>query len=324
MNASSAPAGTTEGGKPHEDRPHRSGFACFVGRPNAGKSTLTNALVGTKVAITSTRPQTTRHTVRGIVHRPDAQLVLVDTPGLHKPRTLLGERLNDVVRTTWAEVDVIGFCVPADQKIGPGDRFIAGELAGLKKRTPKIAVVTKTDLVGADELARQLMAVDRLGRELGIEWAQIVPVSATEGTQVELLADLLVPLLPEGPPLYPDGDLTDEPEQVMVAELIREAALEGVRDELPHSIAVVVEEMVPRENRPADRPLLDVHANIYIERPSQKGIVIGPKGKRLKEVGSTSRRHIEALLGTPVFLDLHVKVAKDWQRDPKQLRRLGF
>jgi GTP-binding protein Era len=302
---------------------HRSGFACFVGRPNAGKSTLTNALVGQKVAITSNRPQTTRHTVRGIVHRPDAQLVLVDTPGLHKPRTLLGERLNDVVRATWAEVDVIGFCLPADQKLGPGDTYIARELAGVKK-TPKVAVVTKTDLVDAERLATQLMAVDKLGRDLGIEWAEIVPVSAVSGAQVGLLADLLVPLLPEGPALYAEGDLTDEPEQVMVAELIREEALEGVRDELPHSIAVVVEEMVPREGRPADRPLLDIHANLYIERPSQKGIVIGPKGARLKDVGTTSRRQIEALLGTPVFLDLHVKVAKDWQRDPKQLRKLGF
>lgn len=318
MNASSA--ATTEAA----GTPHRSGFACFVGRPNAGKSTLTNALVGTKVAITSNRPQTTRHTVRGVVHRPDAQLVLVDTPGLHKPRTLLGERLNDVVRTTWAEVDIVGFCLPADQKIGPGDRFIASELAELKKKTPKIAIVTKTDLVDRDALAEQLLAVDRMGKELGIEWAEIIPVSATEGSQVDLLADLLVPLLPEGPPLYPDGDLTDEPEQVMVGELIREAALEGVRDELPHSIAVVVEEMVPREGRPADKPLLDIHANVFIERPSQKGIVIGPKGKRLKDVGTKSRKHIEALLGTPVFLDLHVKVAKDWQRDPKQLRRLGF
>ncbi|OEU85060.1 GTPase Era [Streptomyces abyssalis] len=305
------------------EAPHRSGFACFVGRPNAGKSTLTNALVGTKVAITSNRPQTTRHTVRGIVHRPEAQLVLVDTPGLHKPRTLLGERLNDVVRTTWAEVDVIGFCLPADERTGPGDRFIANELAGLK-RTPKVAVVTKSDLVDSRALAEQLISVDRLGKECGIEWAEIVPVSATEGRQVSLLADLLAPMLPEGPPLYPDGDLTDEPEQVMVAELIREAALEGVRDELPHSIAVVVEEMLPREDRPADRPLLDIHANIFLERPSQKGIVIGPKGKRLKDVGTTSRRHIEALLGTPVYLDLHVKVAKDWQRDPKALRRLGF
>ncbi|RDG38053.1 GTPase Era [Streptomyces corynorhini] len=305
------------------EAPHRAGFACFVGRPNAGKSTLTNALVGQKVAITSNRPQTTRHTVRGIVHRPEAQLILVDTPGLHKPRTLLGERLNDVVRTTWAEVDVIGFCLPANEKLGPGDRFIVKELAAIKK-TPKIAVVTKTDLVDSKTLAEQLIAIDQIGKELGMEWAEIVPVSAVGDQQVGLLADLLVPLLPQSPPLYPEGDLTDEPEQVMVAELIREAALEGVRDELPHSIAVVVEEMLPREDRPADRPLLDIHANVYIERPSQKGIIIGPKGKRLKEVGTKSRKHIEALLGTPVFLDLHVKVAKDWQRDPKQLRKLGF
>ncbi|UED86533.1 GTPase Era [Streptomyces profundus] len=302
---------------------HRSGFACFVGRPNAGKSTLTNALVGTKVAITSSRPQTTRHTVRGIVHREDAQLVLVDTPGLHKPRTLLGQRLNDVVRTTWAEVDVIGFCLPADQKVGPGDRFIAKELAQVK-RTPKVAIVTKTDLADRETLTQQLIAVDQMGKEAGIEWAEIIPVSAVAGEQVGLLADLLAPLLPEGPPLYPEGDLTDEPELVMIAELIREAALEGVRDELPHSIAVVVEEMLPREDRPADRPLLDVHANLFIERSSQKGIVIGPKGQRLKDVGTKARRQIEALLGTPIFLDLHVKVAKDWQRDPKQLRRLGF
>jgi GTP-binding protein Era len=305
------------------EAPHRAGFACFVGRPNAGKSTLTNALVGQKVAITSNRPQTTRHTVRGIVHRPEAQLILVDTPGLHKPRTLLGERLNDIVRSTWSEVDVIGFCLPADEKLGPGDRFIVKELAGIKK-TPKVAIVTKTDLVDARVLTEQLIAIDQLGKELGLEWAEIVPVSAVADEQIGLLADLLVPLLPESPALYPEGDLTDEPEQVMVAELIREAALEGVRDELPHSIAVVVEEMLPREDRPADRPLLDIHANVYIERPSQKGIIIGPKGKRLKEVGTKSRKHIEALLGTPVFLDLHVKVAKDWQRDPKQLRKLGF
>ncbi|MFD8702513.1 GTPase Era [Kitasatospora sp. NPDC059648] len=302
---------------------YRSGFACFVGRPNAGKSTLTNALVGTKVAITSDRPQTTRHTVRGIVHRPDAQLVLVDTPGLHKPRTLLGERLNDLVRTTWAEVDVIGFCLPADQKIGPGDKFIAKEIAGIKK-TPKVAIVTKTDLVDSKRLAEQLIAIQQLGAELGFEWAEIIPVSAVGDKQVELVADLLTKLLPEGDQLYPEGDLTDEPEQIMVAELIREAALEGVRDELPHSLAVVVEEMLPREGRPADRPLLDIHANVYIERQSQKAIVIGAKGARLKHVGTTARKHIEALLGTPVYLDLHVKVAKDWQRDPKQLRKLGF
>ena len=302
---------------------HRSGFASFVGRPNAGKSTLTNALVGTKVAITSSRPQTTRTVVRGIVHRPDAQLVLVDTPGLHRPRTLLGERLNDLVTTTWAEVDVVAVCFPADEKIGPGDRFIVNELAKVR-RTTKFAIATKTDLVAPDRLAQHLLDIQALGDETGTEWAEIVPVSARSGDQVSLLADLLVERLPEGPPLYPDGELTDSPEEAIVAELIREAALEGVRDELPHSIAVVVEEMGLREDRPADKPLLDIHANVFVERSSQKGIVIGHKGGRLRQVGTDARRSIEAMLGTPVYLDLHVKVAKDWQRDPKQLRRLGF
>ncbi len=296
---------------------HRSGFACFVGRPNAGKSTLTNALVGEKVAITSDRPQTTRHTVRGIVHRPDAQLILVDTPGLHRPRTLLGQRLNDVVRETLTEVDVIGFCVPADQKVGPGDKYIAAEIAQL--RTPKVAIITKTDLVDRKTVAEQLLALSALA-----DFAEVVPVSAVEGEQVDLLADLLVGLLPEGPQLYPEGDLTDEPEQVMVGELIREAALLGARDELPHSLAVVVEEMAPREGRPDDRPLVDISAILYVERDSQKAIVIGRGGERLRQVGTRSRAQIEKLLGTPVYLDLRVKVAKDWQRDPKQLRRLGF
>jgi GTP-binding protein Era len=298
----------------------RSGFASFVGRPNAGKSTLTNALVGTKVAITSSRPQTTRTVVRGIVHRPDAQLVLVDTPGLHRPRTLLGERLNDLVTTTWAEVDVVAVCFPADEKIGPGDRFIVNELAKVR-RTTKMAVVTKTDLATPEQLAEQLLAVQRLGEETSTTWQEIVPVSARAGDQVGLLTDLLVAQMPEGPPLYPDGELTDEPEETLVAELIREAALEGVRDELPHSIAVTIDEMVPREGRD---DLLDVHAVIHVERSSQKGIVIGKRGERLRQVGTDSRRQIEALLGTRVFLDLHVKITKDWQRDPRQLRKLGF
>ena len=294
----------------------RSGFACFVGRPNAGKSTLTNALVGRKVAIMSDRPQTTRHAVRGIVHRPDAQLVVVDTPGFHKPRTLLGERLNDVVRTTLAEVDVIAFCVPANEKVGPGDRFIAAELGKLGRRTPIVAVITKTDLVSKDAVGQQLLAVSSLG-----DWDDVVPTSATDGFQVGLLADLLVARLPEGSPLYPEGELTDEPERVMVAELVREAALAGVRDELPHSIAVVVEEM---HTRPGREDLVDIEAVMYVERESQKGIVIGTGGSRLREVGTAARAHIEALLGSKVYLDLRVKVAKDWQRDPKQLRRLGF
>jgi GTP-binding protein Era len=293
----------------------RSGFACFAGRPNVGKSTLMNALVGTKIAITSSRPQTTRRAIRGIVHRPDAQLVIVDTPGLHRPRTLLGERLDSLVRSTLTEVDVVGLCIPAGERIGPGDKYLAAEMAGLGQ-TPVVAIVTKTDETGHEQVARQLAAVGELG-----DWADIVPVSAVSGFQLDVLTDVLVSYLPPGRPLYPDGDLTDEPEQQLVAELIREAILEGVRDELPHSIAVVVEEMKPREGRP---DLIDVHAIMYVERPSQKAIVIGSKGARLKDVGSRARQQIEALLGTRVYLDLRIKIAKDWQRDPRQLRRLGF
>jgi GTP-binding protein Era len=294
----------------------RSGFACFVGRPNAGKSTLTNALIGQKVAITSSRPQTTRHAIRGILHRPDAQLIVIDTPGLHKPRTLLGSRLNDVVRETWAEVDVIGFCVPADQPVGRGDEFIVSELRSVAGRTPILGVVTKTDLARPEQVAERLTQLSGL-----MEFADVVPCSAVDGFQVGLLADLLVGRLPEGPPLYPDGELTDEPEETLVAELVREAALEGVRDELPHSIAVVVQEMLPHEGRD---DMIDVHATVYVERSSQKGIVIGHRGERLRAVGTAARRQIEALLGTKVYLDLHVTVAKDWQRDPRQLRKLGF
>ncbi|MBI1757643.1 MAG: GTPase Era [Actinobacteria bacterium] len=292
----------------------RSGFACVVGRPNVGKSTLTNALVGGKVAITSTRPQTTRHAIRGILHRPDAQLVLVDTPGLHKPRTLLGQRLNDIVRTTWSEVDVVGFAVPADEEVGPGDRFVARELSRLA--TPVVGIVTKTDKVSPERVAEQLVGLSAV-----MEFADLIPVSAAAGFQVGTLADLLIGYLPEGPAFYPDGELTDEPEETLVAELIREAALEGVRDELPHSIAVVVEELSAREGRD---DLLDVHAIVYVERSSQKGIVLGARGERMKQVGIAARRQIEALLGTQVYLDLHVKIAKDWQRDPRQLRKLGF
>ena len=310
------------------DSTFRSGFAALVGRPNAGKSTLTNALVGDKVAITSSRPQTTRHTIRGVVHRPDAQLVLVDTPGLHRPRTLLGERLNALVAETLAEVDLVVFCLPADQKVGPGDRFVASQLAALRedpggrRRGPKVvAAVTKTDLVDRVRTAEHLLAVQQLGETSG-GWDDIVPVSATAGHQVDVLVDVLLGLLPQGPPLYPEGELTDEPELVMAGELVREAALEGLGDELPHSLAVVVEEMVPREGR--DDGMLDVRVNLFVERDSQKGIVIGKGGARLREVGTTARQGISRLLGVPVFLDLHVKVAKDWQRDPKQLRRLGF
>jgi GTPase len=293
------------------DSAFRAGFACFVGRPNAGKSTLTNAIIGQKIAITSSKPQTTRHVIRGVLHRPQSQLVLVDTPGLHRPRTLLGERLNDLVRQTWSEVDVIGLCIPADETIGRGDRFITAEIADLKATV--LAVVTKTDLVDRGRLAEQLLAVSELG-----DFAEVVPVSATTGHQVETLVDVMTKYLPESPRLYPDDMLTDEPEQVLIGELIREAALEGVRDELPHSIAVIVEEMLPEDS------LIRIYADIYVERPSQKAIVIGAGGSRLRDVGTRSRREIEQLLDSRVYLDLHVRVAKDWQRDPRQLRKLGF
>ncbi|WP_174524593.1 GTPase Era [Nocardioides jensenii] len=318
-------SGVAPAGPLHGERADgfKSGFVSFVGRPNAGKSTLTNALVGSKVVITSSKPQTTRTVVRGIVHRDDAQLILVDTPGLHRPRTLLGERLNDLVKTTWAEVDVVAVCFPANEKIGPGDTFIVKELSKVR-RTVKVAIATKTDLATPEQIGEHLLAIQALGAETGTEWAEIVPVSAKSGDQVQLLADVLTGMLPEGPPLYPDGELSDAPEEAIVAELIREAALEGVRDELPHSIAVVVEEMGLREDRPEDKPLLEIHAWLYVERDSQKGIVIGHKGSRLKQVGTDARMQIQAMLGTPVHLDLRVKVAKEWQRDPRQLRKLGF
>jgi len=302
----------------------RSGFACFVGRPNAGKSTLTNALVGQKIVIESSKPQTTRHAVRGIVRRPDAQLVIIDTPGLHKPRTLLGERLNDVVRATWSEVDVVGVCLPANQRIGPGDRYLVSELAALPKTPQLVAIATKSDLVPSRRMAEQLVSIADLENALKINWADIVPVSATQHFQLDVLSEALIGLLPGGQPLYPDGEITDEPEETLVAELIREAALEEVTDELPHSITVTVDEMGLRDGRPANKPLLDIYASMIVERDSQKGIVIGHRGSRLQQIGAAARQQIEVLLGTPVYLDLRVKVLKEWQRHPKHLNRLGF
>lgn len=347
-----------------------SGFAVLVGRPNAGKSTLTNALVGEKVAITSNRPQTTRHTIRGIVNSEEFQLVLVDTPGLHRPRTLLGERLNDLVAETLTEVDVIGFCIPADEKIGPGDRYIAAQIAGSTNK-PVVAIVTKTDRVSRDELMEQLLAVQVLGEEVmsnerriraerkrrkntpkdttpfkkgsgpaaqakrngGAQpvindgkggWASIIPVSSVKDFQVDDVARVLSQYLPKSPALYPEGEITDEPEDVMVAEFVREAALEGVKHELPHSVAVVVEEMAYREGRDENHQIIDIHVNLFVERDSQKAIIIGKNGSRLKEIGATARKNIEEMFGDKVFLSIHVKVAKDWQRDPKALGKLGF
>lgn len=297
----------------------RAGFISIVGRPNVGKSTLTNALVGHKVAITSGRPETTRHNIRGIVHGDNYQLVLVDTPGYHRPRTLLGKRLNDMVREALAEVDCVIFCLPANQRIGPGDQFIARELRSVHR--PIIAVATKCDSVPRERVLEHLMAIEKLG-----EWSAIVPVSSFENKGIDRLREVLAQTVPLSPPLYPQDDISDESRETMIAEFIREAALEGVRDELPHSLAVQVEEIIERPKREGDDrpPLLDIHVNVYVERDSQKAIIIGKKGARLKEIGTRARANIEEYLGRRVYLDLHVRTAKDWQSDPKMLQRLGF
>lgn len=296
------------------DEPYRSGFVSLVGRPNVGKSTLTNALVGEKVAITSSKPQTTRHTIRGITNRPTGQLILVDTPGIHRPRTLLGERLNALVQATLGDVDVIGMCFPADEPVGPGDRFINEQLDKYP-RAIKIAVITKTDVASKKATAARLLEVQDLR-----DWATIIPVSAVGNDQVDLLADELIELLPVGQALYPMDTITDEDLEKRISELIRETILEGVHEELPHSLAVTLDDMIQRE----DKDLLEIYANVFVERDSQKGIIIGNGGERLKDIGQRSRAAIEPLVGQKVFLSIRVKVAKDWQRDPKLLQRLGF
>ena len=293
--------------------PSRAGFVTFVGRPNVGKSTLMNALVGEKVAITSSKPQTTRHAIRGIVHREDGQIVIVDTPGLHRPRTLLGQRLNDLVAHTLSEVDVIALCIPATDKVGPGDRYIVESLERYPRAT-KIAVVTKTDAADPTVIAERLLEVNELA-----DWATIIPVSALEGDQLELLMDQIHALLPESPPLYPADSNTEQTDEVRIQELIREATLEGVADELPHSIAVTIDEMNEREDG-----LLNIFANLWVERDSQKGIIIGKGGQKLKDIGQRARAEIEAFLGRRVHLAIQVKVSKEWQRDSKKIDRLGL
>ena len=301
----------------------RSGFACIVGRPNVGKSTLTNQLVGQKISIISKQPQTTRHAIRGIVHSDTGQIVLVDTPGIHKPKTLLGSKLNELVKQTWSEVDVIVFCIPADQKIGPGDKFIAQEIMKYSKK-PKIGVLTKIDNVKQNIIAERLIELDKLSKELNFEWQEIIPLSSQTGENLEKLRELIIKYLPIGPELYPQEVITDESIETMISEYIREAALEDLREELPHSLAVVVQKIETDEERPADNPLMRIYAEIYVERDSQKGIIIGNKGSKLKEIGSVARRQIEKLVGMKVYLDLQVKVALNWQTDQNQLTKLGF
>lgn len=293
---------------------YHAGFVSFVGRPNVGKSTLTNALVGEKVAITSSKPQTTRRAIRGIVHHKHGQLILVDTPGIHRPRTLLGERLNSLVQSTMSDVDVVGFCIPANEKLGPGDKFINEQLDAYPN-SRKVAIVTKIDAASRPAVAAQLLAVSALR-----DWEAIVPISATSRIQLDTLTTELLRLLPDSPALYPADALTDEGLNDRIAEYIREAALEGVHDELPHSLAVTIDDIIERD----DKELVEVYANLFVERDSQKAIVIGKSGGRLRDVGARARKEIEPLVGKQVYLSIRVKVAKDWQRNPKQLGRLGF
>lgn len=301
----------------HTPEGFRSGFVSFVGRPNTGKSTLTNALVGEKIAITADQPETTRHPIRGIVHRADAQIIVVDTPGLHRPRTLLGERLNEQVKETYSDVDVIGLTIPADEKIGPGDRWILEAVRSVVPNTPIVGIVTKLDKASKDQVGAQLLALHEM---LGGE-SEVVPVSAAEGVQTDVLLDVLTPLLPEGPKLYPDDHLTDEDTETRISELIREAALSGLKDELPHSVAVEVDEILPNAERDG---VLDIHAVIYVERPGQKNILMGKDGRRMSRITHNARQDIMQLLGSNIYLDLRLKVLKNWQQDPKSLGRLGF
>ena len=306
----------------HVDATHRSGFVAVVGRPNVGKSTLLNALVGQAVTTTSAKPQTTRRVIRGIITNEAAQVILVDTPGVHRPRTMLGERLNELVYRAWADVDVVAVCLPADEEVGAGDMFILEKLRDA--RCPLVAVVTKTDRVAKETLAAKLMEVGALESRLGIRWAHIVPVSAKAGRQLDDLVTVFTELLPEGPQFYPDGQATDDDTEQAIADIVRETALERLSDELPHSIATLVEEIVPREGQDAESGQVEVRVTLFVERDSQKGIVIGHQGSRLRDIGAAARPRIARLLGRPVHLAIHIKVAKEWQRDSAQLRRLGF
>ena len=292
---------------------YRAGFVTFVGRPNVGKSTLMNALVGEKVAITSSKPQTTRHAIRGIVHRANGQLIIVDTPGVHRPRTLLGQRLNDLVQSTLSEVDVIAFCVPATDVVGPGDTYIANEILKYP-RARKIALITKTDSASPEQIATRLMEVDQLA-----DWETLIPLSAVSGEQLDVVVREILALMPESEALYPPEDTSEQSVEVRIAELIREATLEGVSDELPHSIAVTIDEMGEREDG-----LHQIFASLWVERDSQKGIMIGKGGGKLKDIGSRARAEVEALLGYKVYLSIQVKVSKEWQRDAKKITKLGL
>jgi GTP-binding protein Era len=295
----------------------KAGFIAIVGRPNTGKSTLVNALVGTKIVITSHHPNTTRNPIRGIINRDTFQMIVVDTPGMHKPKTALGTRLNSMVNENIDSTDAVVLCLPANEDIGAGDEYIAKQVKG---RQEVFLVVTKVDTVSKSELAAKLVAVTEFARKVGQEKAEIIPISAKNLEQTDLLLDLLAKKLPISPALYPTDINTDQVQELMFADLIREAAIEELYEELPHSVMVTIEEMGERDNG----KIFDISATLHVERDSQKGIIIGPQGSKLKAIGSIARKSIENIVGLQVFLQIHVKVSKEWQKDPKLLSKLGF
>jgi len=295
----------------------RAGFIAIVGRPNTGKSTLVNALVGTKIVITSHHPNTTRNPIRGIINRDSFQMIVVDTPGMHKPKTALGTRLNSMVSENMVSTDAVVLCLPADEEIGAGDEYIAKQF---KSSQVVFLVVTKVDTISKSDLAAKLLSVMDFARRVSQENAEIIPISAKNLDQTDLLLDLLAKKLPESPALYPTDINTDQAQELMFADLIREAAIEELYEELPHSVMVTIEEMRQRENG----KIFDISATLHVERDSQKGIIIGPQGSKLKAIGTIARKSIENILGVQVFLQIHVKVSKEWQKDPKLLAKLGF
>ena len=295
----------------------KAGFIAIVGRPNTGKSTLVNALVGTKIVITSHHPNTTRNPIRGIINRDNYQMIVVDTPGMHKPKTALGTRLNTMVNENINSTDAVVLCLPANENIGAGDEYIAKQIKG---RQEIFLVVTKVDTVSKSELAAKLVLVTEFAQKVGQEKAEIIPISAKNLEQTDLLLDLLAKKLPISSALYPTDINTDQVQELMFADLIREAAIEELYEELPHSVMVTIEEMGEWDNG----KIFDISATLHVERDSQKGIIIGPQGSKLKEIGSTARKSIENIVGFQVFLQIHVKVSKEWQKDPKLLAKLGF
>jgi GTP-binding protein Era len=278
---------------------------------------LVNALVGTKIVITSHHPNTTRNPIRGIINKENFQMIVVDTPGMHKPKNALGNRLNSMVSENIDSTDAVVICMPANEDIGAGDEYIAKQIKG---QVPIFLVVTKVDTVSKSDLAAKLVKVNEFTERINLSRAEIVPISAKNLDQTDLLLDLLSKKLPDSPALYPTDITTDQAEELMFADLIREAAIEELYEELPHSVMVTIDEMSERDGG----KIFDINATLHVERDSQKGIIIGPQGSKLKAIGTLARKSIENLVGMQVFLQIHVKVSKEWQKDPKLLARLGF